>query len=248
VIAAVLVNTSNLEEHAGNETLAVSNAQQAVAEARKLAEPVMLNQALSALAEHQAEAGHFDDAFKMFDEIEQLQQKANDKAGLASTHAERVTLLADADRDKEADALAVATLATLDAKSDPDNYGWLKLELARLELDRKHYDLAQTLLDAASGVVINAGDVELGAEVQITGAQVVAARGDLARAQAQLVAVRKGAIGRDGIVREVDIVAAALAWNYGHDRDARARLLEIARVARAHGAGAQARMAERDAR
>ena len=162
MIAAVLVNTSNLEEHAGNETLAVSNAQQAVAEARTVAEPVMLNQALTALAEHQAQAGQFDEAFKMFEEIEQLQLKANDKANLASTRAERVTVLADAGRDKEADALAIATLATLDAKSDPDNYGWLKLELARQELDRKHFDPAQTLLDAASGVVINAGDAELG--------------------------------------------------------------------------------------
>ena len=117
-----------------------------------------------------------------------------------------------------------------------------------MELERKHYDPAQTLLDAASGVVINAGDVELGAEIQITEAQVLAGRGQLARAQAQLVAVRKGAVGRDGIVREVDIVAAALAWNYGHDRDARTRLLELARAARAQGAGTQARMAERDAR
>jgi tetratricopeptide (TPR) repeat protein len=249
VIAAVLVNTSNLEERAGNETLAVSDAQQAVAEARRVAEPVMLNQALTALAEHQAQAGHFDEAFKMFEEIEQGQQKANDKANLASTRAERVTLLADAGRDKEADALAIATLATLDAKSDPDNYGWLKLELARQELDRKHFDPAQTLLDAASGVVINAGDAELGAEIQITGAQILAGRGQVSRAQAQLAVVRKSAVGSgtDGIVREVDIVAAAIAWKYGHDRDARARLLELARVSRAHGAGTEARMAERDA-
>ncbi|MEO8845089.1 MAG: protein kinase [Kofleriaceae bacterium] len=249
VIAAVLVNTSNLEEHAGNETLAVSNAQQAVAEARKISEPAMLNQALTALAEHQAQAGHFDDAFKMFEEIERLQDQAHDKAGLAGTRATRVSVLADAGRDKEADALAIATLATVDAKSDPDDFGWLKLELARQELDRKHYEPAQVLLEVAAGVVINAGDAELAAEVQITGAEILAGQGQLARAQAQLAVVRKGALGEgtDGIVREVDIVAAALAWTYGHDREARARLLELARVSRAHGAGTEARMAERAA-
>ena len=246
VICAVLVNTSNLDEHVGEEQLAVTHANEAVVEARKTHEPALLNQALTALAEHESQAGDFKAALERFDEIERLQLDSKDNIGVIGTRTTRVGVLADAKRDAEAKALAIATLAMIDEKSDPDDFGWLHLELAKQELEAKHYDAARTHLDTATTVLINAGDSELAAEVQITGAEVLAARGQLDRAEAQLVKARAEAVanGEDGVVREVDIVATSFKWIYAGDRAARARLGELITEARAHGAGAVARLAE----
>ncbi|MEO8549547.1 MAG: tetratricopeptide repeat protein [Kofleriaceae bacterium] len=246
VICAVLANTSNIDEHVGEVKQAVAHALEAVAEARKTHEPALLNQALTALAEHESQAGDFKSALERFDEIERLQLDAKDNIGVISTRTTRVGVLADANRDAEAVDLARATLAMIDEKSDPDDFGWLHVELAKQELEAKHYDVARAHLDSVAGVLINAGDAELAAEVQITGAEILAARGQLARAEAQLVKARLDAVanGEDGVVREIDIVAVALRWIHTGDRAARARLGELVIEARAHGAGAVARQAE----
>ena len=250
VIAAVLVNTSNLEEHAGNTTIAVDEARKAVAEARKTQEPVVMTQALVALADHLANAGLFDEGLQMFEEVEALQENAKDMAGLANMRATRVGVLEDAGRDKDAEVLAVKTLETIDPKVDPSNWGWLKLELAKVNLEAKHYEVSAKLLAEAQLVLINADDAELTAEVEITGAELTAERGDLVHARATLAKVRAQHVvdGSEAIVREVDIVAAELGVLYDHDPAAKVRLLALAKQARAAGAGAQARQAEQAAR
>jgi serine/threonine protein kinase/tetratricopeptide (TPR) repeat protein len=250
VIAAVLVNTSNLEEHAGNTSIAVDLARKAVAEARKTQEPVVMTQALVALADHLANAGLFDEGLKMFEEVEALQEKTNDVAGLANMRATRVGVLEDAGRDKDAEALATKTLETIDPRVDPSNWGWLKLELAKVNLEAKHYDVSAKLLAEAQLVLIDAGDAELTAEVEITGAELAAERGDLVHARATLAKVRAQHVadGSEALVREADIVAAELGVLYDHDPAAKVRLLALAKQARAVGAGAQARQAEEAAR
>jgi tetratricopeptide (TPR) repeat protein/predicted Ser/Thr protein kinase len=246
VIAAVLVNTSNLDEHVGDEVRAIADAEQAVAEARKTDEPGLLTAALTALAEHEAQAATYDDALERFDEVEALQTKANDRGGLISTRTTRVTVLADAERPGEAEKLATALLAEVDAKTDPTDYGWLNVQLARLAFDRKDLDRSTAYLKAASAVVDTAGDAELTAETKILGATLLAERGQLAKAQAELAQVHSfgASAGADNIVRESDIVSAELALHYGHDRSARAKLEALAKDARAHGAGSMARKAD----
>ena len=246
VLAAVLVNTSNLDEHAGDTTAAIATAEQGVAEARKTDEPGLLTTALTALAGHQATAAHYDDALAAFTAAEAVQAKANDKAGLISTRTSHVGVLADADRVADADALATATLADVDPKIDPSDYGWLHLQLGRTALDRNQLDRAESHRRAAAAVVDTAGDAELTAETQLLDAGILAARGRLADAEAELAKVRAftAANGEDTMKREVDVISAQFALHYRHDASARPTLEVLAKDARAHGAIAVARRAE----
>ncbi len=248
VLAAVLINSSNIEERNGEVEKAIALGTEGVAEARQTNEPALLTQALSSLAEHYSEHGEFDAALAQFDEIEKLQTRNADKIGLINTNTIRVGVLAGANRDAEAKKVALATLALIDPKQDPDDYGWLKLALAKQELEAEHYDAAGPLLDAAATVVINAGDASLAMETQVTRAELLAARGQLANAQAMLAKVRADAVTNadDAVTREVDIISAALDWRFKHDRGARDRLGALAKEARAHGSGTVARQAEQE--
>ncbi|MFT3698612.1 MAG: tetratricopeptide repeat protein [Kofleriaceae bacterium] len=246
VICAVLVNTSNLQDHAGHVDQAVETAKQAVAEARLTTEPLLLTSALSALAMHEGQAGHTDDALSRFDEIEQLQRNASDKVGLINTGVTRVGVLSDANRDAEAAKAAHALLAQIDKASDPDNYGWLNLFLAKNELEEKHFEAADALLVKAETVLINAGDGDLTGEVHMTRAELLAAKGNLTKSYALIASTRAEAVkgGADALVIETDIVAAAMAWKYEHDPAAREKLGVLAAEARAKGSGTAAKMAE----
>ena len=246
VIAAALANSSNIEEHVGDVDKAVELASEGVTEARMTNEPALIDQAMIALAEHLSEQGNFDAAFAQFDQLEQRQRAVHDKTGLINTQTIRIGVLADANRNAEVKKLALETLALVDPKLDPDNFGWLKLALAQQELDGGHWAAARALLDDAMSVVINAGDTNLALEVQIVSAQVLAGRGHLAEAHTQLAKTRAQSVtnGDVGVTLETEIADASLDWIYAHDRVARARLGELAKQARAHGAGTAARHAE----
>lgn len=246
VICAVFVDQSNILERLGQLDKAVELGTEAVAEARKANEPAMLSQALTSLAQHLSEQGDMDGALQRFDEIQKLQDASGDKVGLVNTSTTKVSVLVDADRDGEAKQLALATLALIDPKSDPANYGWLKLSLAKLELGAKHYDAAATLLEAASDAVINAGDATLATEVRIVSAELLAGRGHLDQAHALLAKVRTENHDDEGVALELDIISATLDWRVAHDRAARARLAELAKTARSRGAGSVARQAEHE--
>jgi tetratricopeptide (TPR) repeat protein/tRNA A-37 threonylcarbamoyl transferase component Bud32 len=246
VICAVLVNTSNLAANAGEDREAVAIGRQGLEAARKSNEPGLVDQALGTLSVHESEAGDFKSALGRLDEIAARERERGDRVGLVNTQVSRVGVLYDADRNAEAVALTTATLATIDAKTDPDNYAWLKLFLARHELDLGHTASAATYLDGASSALVAAQDVELTGEVEIASARVMAARGQLSRAEAQLAKTRAdaAAAGQASTLREVDINSAAIEWMYAHDPAARAKLAELARAARAHGADLIAKEAE----
>jgi len=246
VIGAVLVDTSNIQERIGEPDKAVALGREAVAEARKANEPAMLKTALTALAAHLSEQGDFDGALATFDEIDKIQTDAGDKVGLVNTNVIRVGVLAIANRDVEAKKLALATLALIDSKSNPDDYGWLKLALAKQEAETGHFDAAESLIEAADSVVINAGDASLATEVRIVKAEILGRRHELDQAHAALAKLRSESRNDEGIVLEIDIVGATIDWAYGHDRAARVRLGELAKKARASGAGAMARQAEHE--
>jgi tetratricopeptide (TPR) repeat protein len=246
VICAVLVNTSNLAAAAGEYREAVTIGREGLEAARKTNEPGLVEQALGTLSVHESEAADFKSALGRLDEIAARERERGDRAGMVNTQVSRIGVLYDAGRDAEATALTRATLATIDAKSDPDNYAWLKLFLSREELDHGHIGSAATYLDAASGALVAAQDVELAGEVQVASARVMAARGQLARAESQLAKTRTdaAAAGMTATVREVDINSAAIEWMYAHDPKARAKLGELARDARTHGADLMAKQAE----
>ncbi|CAN5267260.1 hypothetical protein BH11MYX1_BH11MYX1_12170 [soil metagenome] len=246
VICAVLVDQSNILERLGQLDKSVELGKEAVAEARKTKEPAMLNQALSSFAQHLSEQGDFDRALLQFDEIQRIQDASGDKVGRVNTNTTKIGTLVAANRDGEARQLALDTLALIDRKTDPDNYGWLKLSLARYEVEAKHFDAADPLLEAASGVVIDAGDATLATEVRIVKAGVLAGRGHVDHAQVQLAKIRAENVGDENAVLEIDIISAELDWTYAHDRGARARLGELAKIARSRGAGTMARQAEND--
>jgi tetratricopeptide (TPR) repeat protein len=246
VIGAVLVDTSNIQERIGELDKAVALGREGVAEARKANEPAILNSALTALAEHLSEQGDFDGALATFDEIEKLQTDAGDKIGLVNTNVTRVGVLAVANRDVEAKKLALATLALIDSKSDPGNYGWLKLALAKREAEAGHFDAADPLIEAAASVVINAGDASLASEVRIVKAEILAGRRKLDQAHAALAKLRAENRDDESLLLEIEIVGATIDWAYGHDLAARARLGELAKKARARGAGTMARQAEHE--
>ncbi|MEP6862145.1 MAG: tetratricopeptide repeat protein [Deltaproteobacteria bacterium] len=246
VICAVLVNTSNLAANAGEDRQAVAIGREALEAARKTNEPGLVDQALGTLAVHEGEAGDFNAALDRLDEIAARERERGDRAALVNTQVSRVGVLYDADRNAEAAALSRATLATIDPKADPDNYAWLKLLLARHELDTGHITSAAAFLDEASKVLLAAQDVELTGEVEIASARVMAARGQLARAESQLAKSRADAVAAGSIatLREIDITSAAIEWAYAHDPKARDKLGELARDARAHGADLIAKQAE----
>jgi tetratricopeptide (TPR) repeat protein len=246
VICAVLVNTSNLAANAGEDRQAVAIGREALEAARKTSEPSLVDQALGTLAVHEGEAGDFKAALDRLDEIAARERERGDRAALVNTQVSRVGVLYDADRTAEAAALTRATLATIDPKSDPDNYAWLKLLLARHELDTGHIASAAAFLDEASKVLLAAQDIELTGEVEVASARVMAARGQLAHAESQLAKTRADAVaaGSTATLREIDITSAAIEWAYAHDPKARARLGELAREARAHGADLIAKQAE----
>ena len=246
VICAALVNSSNLAAGAGEDRDAVALARQGLEAARKTNEPGLVDQALATVSVHESEAGDFKSALERLDEIAARDRERGDRAGLINTQVARVGVLYDANRDAEASAVTHATLATLDVKNDPDNYAWLNLFLARHELDAGHTAKASTYLAAASGALLAAQDVELDGEVELCSARLMAAQGQLSRAEAQLAKTRAEAVaaGLTATVREVDINSAALEWSYAHDPAARAKLADLAREARKHGADLIAKQAE----
>ncbi len=246
VIAAVLVDTGNIQERIGELEKAVALGKEGVAEARKANEPAILNSALTALAEHLSEQGDFDSALATFDELGKIQTDAGDKVGLINTNVIRVGVLGAANRDAEAKKLALETLTLVDKKSDPDDYGWLKLGLAKREAETGHFDAADPLIAAAESVVINAGDASLATEIRIVKAEILGGRRKLDQARAALAKLRLESRNDEGILLEIDIVGATIDWSYGHDPAARVRLGELAKKARARGSGTMAREAEHE--
>lgn len=244
VIGAVLVDTSNIQERIGELDKAVALGREGVAEARKANEPAMLNTAFTALAAHLSQQGDFDAALATLNEIEKIQSDAGDTVGLVNTNVIRVGVLSTANRDAEAEKLALETLRLVDRKSDPDNYGWLKLALAKRATETAHFAEADPLIEAANSVVIDAGDASLASEVRIVKAEILAGRGKLDQARAALAKLREESRSDEGILLEIDVVGATIDLAYGHDRAARARLGELVKKARARGDGTMARQAE----
>jgi tetratricopeptide (TPR) repeat protein len=237
VVAAVLVDMSNLEEGRGNENKALLLARQGVEEARKTKQPALLTAALLALAQHEAQVGTFEASERAFDEIERLQDKLHNHAGLAATRTTRVGVLYGATKLVESEKLALSTLATIDAKSDPDDVGWLKLHLGKIHVQRKELEKAAQLFDEAAAVLATAEDLRLSVEVNLNVARVLAARGHIPEARAAVAKVRAEGVAMsvDETVRYADIVSAEISWKYGHDPAARKRLHELERTARAVG-------------
>ena len=244
VIGAVLVDTSNIQERIGELDKAVALGREGVAEARKANEPAMLNTAFTALAAHLSQQGDFDAALATLNEIEKIQSDAGDTVGLVNTNVIRVGVLSTANRDAEAEKLALETLRLVDRKSDPDNYGWLKLALAKRATETAHFAEADPLIEAANSVVIDAGDASLASEVRIVKAEILAGRGKLDQARAALAKLRDESRSDEGILLEIDVVGTTIDLAYGHDRGARARLGELVKKARARGDGTMARQAE----
>ena len=56
----------------------------------------------------------------------------------------------------ESEQLATSTLAEIDPKSDPDDFGWLKLHLGKIRFERKELAPALQLLEEASAVLATA--------------------------------------------------------------------------------------------
>ena len=165
VVTAVLVDMSNIEDARGDENKALVLVRQGVEEARKTKQPALLTTALLALAQHEAEAGTFEASDRAFEEIERLQDEAHNHAGLAGTRTSRVGSLYGAGKLAQAEQLALSTLATIDPKSDPDDFGWLKLHLAMIRVQHKELAKAGQLFDEASAVLATAGDLRLSVEV-----------------------------------------------------------------------------------
>jgi tetratricopeptide (TPR) repeat protein/predicted Ser/Thr protein kinase len=250
VIAVVLINTSNVDQRANNIEASLAGAQQAVLEARKTELTELIVQALINLATKQQTAGQFEQAQHQLEEVIPLTAQIQDRTSLYSTQTVLVGVLLDRELLDEAEKLATKVLASIDEKSDPDDYGWLQLGLSEIAFERHQYPQATRSLERAKRVVATAGDANLTAKVQLSGAAIAAMQGQIAQAKAMIAEVRKAAAagGIEETVLFADLTAAHIDWELRHDQAARDRLTAIAKAARAKNLVNVALQAERAAR